>query len=107
MSVVQFPSKETIVGYIDTDSGGILLTDAVWESTLPRTSHKYTSVDLGEALPSRIPVYAKLVNGRRFIIIDIDAATNTRVESDFVEVNDPVEAAIDPDEPVTPETSNA
>jgi hypothetical protein len=29
------------------------------------------------------------------------------VESDFVEVNDTVEAAIDPDEPATPETSNA
>ena len=70
---VQFPAEETIIGYVDTDSGGLLITDAAWESALPRATHKHTAIDFGDIPSCRIPVYAKLVGGRRFVIIDIDA----------------------------------
>ena len=88
---VQFPAEETIIGYVDTDSGGLLITDAAWESALPRATHKHTAIDFGDIPSCRIPVYAKLVGGRRFVIIDIDAAQDLKVDTDTVAIDSPAD----------------
>jgi len=77
-----FTEREKIVGYIGTDSGGIMLTDALWETELPATTLDRMAVDLG-IQPGRIPVIAGMRNGKRFLIIDIDGAqVNEEVTDD-------------------------
>lgn len=72
---------QNTIGYIDTVSGSLLLTDGIWKASLPITNEQTIAVDL-DAANARIPVYAVMRNGKRMLIIDIDGAQeNTRVET--------------------------
>jgi hypothetical protein len=87
--------KEIIVGHVETDSGGLLLTDAIWESALPPTTLDRISIDL-ELPAGKIPVIAGMRNGKRFLIIDIDGVIPANHLTDDIPTDEKV--ALPPEE---------
>lgn len=76
---------EQLIGYVDTDSGGLLITDMIWD--MPKTSPKRTCLDLklGQV---RIPVKTVIKDGKRRLIIEIDEALDRTEDQDVVEVEE-------------------
>jgi hypothetical protein len=87
-----FTEEETIVGYVDTDSGSLLIADGVWETSLVGVSDRNRLVIDVERDNIRIPIIATKQNGRRFLLIPIDAANPIQSnDKDKVDVRDPAE----------------
>lgn len=83
-----FTEIETLVGFIDTDSGGIVITDMLWD--VPANGQKRFSVDL-ELEKTRIPIKAiRTEGGKRRLILEIDEGINllSSVQQETVEVVD-------------------
>lgn len=70
-----FEAKEKVIGYVDTDSGHLLICDGVWADSLPKTSSEKILMDMERDEPIRIPVLAFQKNGRRFLVIDLDGGS--------------------------------
>ena len=68
-----FTSKENIVGYVETDSGTLLITDGIWDDRIKVSARNKVYVDLGMDRV-RIPVIATKQNGRKFLLIPLDQA---------------------------------
>jgi hypothetical protein len=92
-----FHDKETLVGYVETSAGGILLTDGGWEDDLPLTTQESLSIDLNIE-SSRIPVIAVRKNDKRFLILALDDAIKTSFLNEVVETIDKVEIPKDEEE---------
>lgn len=60
-----------MVGYVDTDSGCIALTDGIWVSAMPITDQSSLSIDVGQERV-RIPVYAFSRDDHRYLLIALD-----------------------------------
>lgn len=69
-----FQEDEKVVGHFDTDSGGILITDMVWD--IPQASQQRFSEDL-DLSNVRIPIKAVLLDGKRRLILELDEAVST------------------------------
>lgn len=69
--------KEQLVGYLETDTGTILLTDGIWNSDIPSADQKRVYLNLG-VQQIRIPVYGVIRNQRRYLILDVDAAVSNK-----------------------------
>jgi len=84
--MIDFKETETSVGFVETDSGGILITDLVWDH--PNTSQQKVAedLDLGRV---RIPVKAVLRNNKRQLIIELDDAVALEVGNDTVKITAP------------------
>jgi hypothetical protein len=80
-----FTEGETIIGYVDTDSGGVLIADMTWD--VPKNTQKRVALDL-DMENTRIPVKAVLVDGRRRLILELDEAVNTLQVKETVDVID-------------------
>lgn len=78
-----FQDKEEIVGYVDTDSGGILIADMIWD--LPEATQKRVAMDL-DMSNVRIPVKAVLHEGKRRLFLELDEAVSTLQTQEVVEV---------------------
>ena len=87
---VDFGAKEKVVGHVNIPSGSLLLADGVFENDLPLNTNHSLTVDL-KLDNVRVPVYATMQNGRRFLLIPIDAAQPIEDENENVEVEDRVE----------------
>jgi len=85
-----FGDTEKLAGYIETDSGSILLTDGVWETALPQNSQERLALDLGVE-SGKIPVYGIILKEKRYLLIALDDIIVTRVETENVETEDKVE----------------
>jgi len=83
--MIEFTETETTVGYVDTDSGGILITDLVWDQ--PNTSQKKVAEDL-ELGRVRIPIKAVLRGNKRQLIIELDDVTTLEEGGDTVPIVD-------------------
>jgi hypothetical protein len=84
-----FTEKEKVVGVIDINSGGILVTDAVWASALPVTTDSSLTLDLG--IPAgKLPVLALMRGGKRLLIIDVDGMWKNTSIAESVEVENPL-----------------
>jgi hypothetical protein len=84
-----FTEKEKVVGVIDVNSGGILVTDAVWASALPLTTDSSLTLDLG--VPAgKIPVLAMMRGGKRLLVLDIDGMWRNTNIIENVEVENPL-----------------
>lgn len=68
-----FTEEEKLAGYIETDTGTILVSDGLWEDRLPLSSQSRLTLDLGIER-CRIPAYAVLRNEKRYLILSIDDA---------------------------------
>jgi len=84
-----FPeSNPKIVGYVDTDSGGLLITDSLWASSLPGVSQRRFERDL-EIPEQRIPIKAFRKGSKRYLLIELDEGITLTAKSDLVDVEDP------------------
>lgn len=86
-----FPDKEAVIGHIETNSGGILLTDGGWEDDLPLTTQESLALDLNIESSAKIPVFAFRKNNKRFLVLAIDDAVEASFVGVAVEVTDKVE----------------
>lgn len=88
---IMFTNKEEVVGFIETHSGSVVLVDGIVEPDINLSPRSYVSLDL-HLDKKRIPVVAVKQNGRRFLLLPLDAAgpiqNNT---NDKVDTEDPVE----------------
>jgi len=92
-----FHDKDSIVGHVETNSGGLLLTDGGWEDDLPLTTQESLALDLNiDAV--KIPVIAVRKNNKRFLILAIDDAVPVNFASAAVEIIDKVEEPKDEEE---------
>lgn len=81
---------DSLVGYVETDSGSILITDGVWDkTTIPLNSQQRVSLDIGLDR-CRIPVHNVKLNGKRFLLIALDDAVPLTEGDDKIDVEDPV-----------------
>lgn len=78
-----FTEKEQIIGHINVTSGSLLITDGIWNSKSIHYKDKQI-IDLEEDNPLSIPVTTILQNNRRFILIDLDAASINTVDTDVM-----------------------
>ncbi len=84
-----FKESETVIGYIETDSGSLLITDGIWDSIVNVNPRNRVHVDLGVDR-IRLPVIATKQNDRRFLLIPIDQAEPLADSStDKVNVEEP------------------
>ena len=84
-----FTDNEKVIGVIDVNSGGIMITDAVWKSALPLTSDQSVALDL-ELPPGKIPVIATMKGGKRLLILDLDGMWKHTAIEENVMVENPV-----------------
>lgn len=85
-----FTEEGKIIGFVDVGSGGVLITDAVWASSMPVTTEGQILLDL--RLPKgRIPVISVMKEGKRLLILDIDSLCEQPIPAEEVKVNNPVE----------------
>lgn len=96
-----FTAEETLAGYLETDTGTILMTDGLWENTLPLTAQNRLTLDLGIER-CRIPVYAMLRNEKRFLILGIDDALIPVNDVETVDTEDQVNPPKNEDEEELP-----
>jgi hypothetical protein len=79
--------KERLVGYLETDTGTILLTDGIWNTEIPSANQKRVYLNLG--MPRvKIPVYGVIRNQKRYLILDVDRALENSNSQDTVEVEE-------------------
>lgn len=84
-----FTDNEKVIGVIDVNSGGIMITDVVWKSALPLTSDQSVALDLD--LPQgKIPVIAVMRGGKRLLILDLDGMWKNTALEENVLVENPV-----------------
>jgi hypothetical protein len=82
----EFTEKETLIGYIETDSGTLLLSDGIWASSFPLTTQQSLSLDIGDERKS-FPVYTIMRGGQRFLLIALDSnAVSTPIPPDEEQV---------------------
>jgi hypothetical protein len=87
-----FTESEQHIGYIETDSGTLLLADGIWCSSMPSVDQQALVVDT-EIERTKFPVYAIMRGGQRFLLIALDTNTvNTPIttENDHVDVYEPL-----------------
>jgi hypothetical protein len=84
-----FSNVEKLLGYVETDSGSVLLTDGLWEKELPNNSQERLALDLGIE-QSKIPVYGILLREKRYLLISLDDAVSTRFNEEHIDTEDPV-----------------
>jgi hypothetical protein len=87
-----FTETEQHIGYIETDSGTLLLADGIWGPAMPTVDQKALVIDT-EIERTKFPVYTVMRGGQRFLLIALDTNTiNTHItnEDDRVEVKDPL-----------------
>ena len=102
---ITFTEKEEIVGYIETHSGSILIVDAIVEPDIHLSSRKYVSLDL-KLDQTRIPILATKQEGRRYILLPLEAATPLQKHmSERVETVNPVDMPEEKPEESTNETA--
>lgn len=70
---IQFGSKETLVGHVETDSGGIIIADGLWGDEFPSVSQDRVNLDLNLG-KCKIPVYGFSRNGKRYLLLALDDA---------------------------------
>ena len=81
---------DSLVGYVETDSGSILITDGVWDKTvIPLNTQQRVSLDLGLDR-CRIPVHRVTLGGKKFLMIALDDAAPLTEGEDKIETEDPV-----------------
>jgi hypothetical protein len=84
-----FTDNEKVIGVIDVNSGGIMITDVVWKSALPLTSDQSVALDLD--LPQgKVPVIAVMRGGKRLLILDLDGMWKNTALEENVLVENPV-----------------
>lgn len=64
--------KEKVIGYVSTDSGSIIVADGIVEGDINTPLDRRVSIDL-HAENTRFPLVATKQNGRRFLLIPVDA----------------------------------
>jgi hypothetical protein len=79
-----FKEQEQLVGYVDTNSGGLLITDMIWSTH--KTAHEQIILDLEGLDQVRIPVKSVIQGGKRRLIIEIDEALDRTKDQDVVDV---------------------
>ena len=80
--------KEKLVGYLETDTGTILLTDGIWNDDIPSADQQRVYLNLGTP-QIRIPVFGVIRNNKRYLIIDIDRSINNkRDKKNIINVED-------------------
>lgn len=87
----EFTNREQLIGYVETDSGGLVIADGIWGDEFPSVSQERICVNLG-ILKGKVPVYAVSRNGKRYLLLALDAAVQLPALEGLVNVTDlPVE----------------
>jgi len=80
-----FTEEGNIIGYVATDSGGLLLVDGIWRSVVPKSKDQMT-LELDGPSRQRIPVRALRKDGKRFLILAIDEGQELGIPKETVEI---------------------
>lgn len=80
-----FNEESTLIGHITTDSGGLLLTDSIWQDVIPKVKDQII-IQLDVPPRQRIPVRALRKDGKRYLLIAIDEAQESKLTAEMVEV---------------------
>ena len=75
------------LGHISCDSGGLLITDQMWESQLPKVFSQMYS-DNYDIAGTKIPIKGTLVNGQRVLMIYLDEPVTESKTNDLVRVEE-------------------
>ena len=85
-----FTEKERVIGHVELDSGSLMITDGIWETSLGIAEKNRVVVDLNMD-KVRLPIIATRQGNQRFLLIPIDLAEPVSVSLDqTVSVEDPV-----------------
>ena len=79
--------KETEVGLVATDSGSLLIADGIAEQDLKTSLNKRVVIDVQKD-NTLLPVIATKQNGRRFLLIPLDAGEPIPAPGGTVPVED-------------------
>jgi len=89
--IIEFTEEQEVVGYVTTDTGGILIADSVVESDIAIPSKNVVSLDL-QMDKRRIPIVATRQGDQRFLLIPLEQAVPiTSPQKETVDTEDPVE----------------
>lgn len=90
---IEFTEKQTIIGHVETHSGSVALLDGIIESELQLPSNAFVSVDVNLD-KKRIPVIATRQGGRRYLLLDLDAAEDIQpLRIEKVDTEEPAETS--------------
>lgn len=84
---IEFGTKETLIGYVETDSGGVIIADGLWGDEFPSVSQDRVTMNfnLGKC---KIPVFGFTKDGRRYLLLALDDAKPLPPIEGTVEVTD-------------------
>lgn len=71
---LSFSEEKKLVGYLETDSGTLLLADGIWKDNLPVIDQQALVLDT-EMERTKFPVFAVMQGGRRYLLIALDNET--------------------------------
>lgn len=85
-------AKQQLVGYVETDSGSILITDGVWKDNIPNVFQKtlYMEDAVIDEKKNVLPIYMIQKEGKRFLLIALDDGTPATDRVLEVETENPV-----------------
>jgi len=84
---IKFGSRESLVGYVETDSGGIVIADGIWGDEFPTVSQDRVHLNLNLE-KGRIPVYGFSKGGKRYLLLALDDAESIPAIEGLVSVTD-------------------
>lgn len=93
-------AEQKLIGYVETDSGSLLIIDGTWKDSMPAVFQK--TVYLEDALVDEkrnvLPVHLLRNQGKRYLLIGLDDGIPASERIDVVETENQVELS----EPVPP-----
>jgi len=84
---IKFGNREALVGYVETDSGGIVIADGVWGDEFPTVSQDRVHLNLNLE-KGRIPVFGFSKGGKRYLLLSLDDTEAIPAIEGIVDVTD-------------------
>jgi len=76
MDLPKLNETETLIGYVETDTGGITIVDSLWDDHLPKVTQNRVILELGLD-KCKIPVYGFKKDNKRYLLISLDDSIDT------------------------------
>ena len=98
-------SEQRLVGYVETDSGSLFISDGVWKDSIPAVFQKTVLFEdaLTDDKRNVLPVYLLKNQGKRFLLIGLDDGVEATERVLQVETENPVALPEPPPPPPTEE----
>jgi hypothetical protein len=83
----EFGPQEKLIGYVETDSGGLVIADGIWGDEFPSVSQERVTINL-DLEKSKVPIFGFTKKGKRYILMALDDAKELPAIEGVVEVTD-------------------